>query len=234
MHHPNITIENKDILYPSSDNQPMADNTLQFDTIVKIKTNLDIHFEDQEVFVAGNLFWYPVKGKPKKVVAPDVMVAFGRPKGYRYSYKQWEEDNIAPAVAIEILSEGNTTKEMTNKSAFYQEYRVEEFIIIDPYQNTLSVSVREDDLLVAVDLPAGIWKSERLGITIEEQEDAINFYFPDGQPFRMPEQWRKELEKALLAKQQAVQLAENERLAKEAALQEIDRLKAELEQLKKG
>jgi Uma2 family endonuclease len=45
-------------------------------------------------------------------VAPDVMVVFGRPKGERRSYRQWQEGNIAPQVVFEILSSGNTLKEM--------------------------------------------------------------------------------------------------------------------------
>ncbi len=41
-------------------------------------------------------------------VAPDVMVVFGRPKGRRGSYKQWQEDNIAPQVVFAILSPSNS------------------------------------------------------------------------------------------------------------------------------
>ena len=41
----------------------MADNTKQFTWIVKIKENLEVLFKSNpDVFVAGDLFWYPVKG----------------------------------------------------------------------------------------------------------------------------------------------------------------------------
>src|SRR3954467_1206344 len=40
-------------------------------------------------FVAGDLLSYPVEGDPLIRSAPDVLVVFGRPKGYRGSYKQW-------------------------------------------------------------------------------------------------------------------------------------------------
>ena len=80
------------IIYPDSDGQPMADNTKQFRWITVIKSNLDWLFQNEElVFVAGDLLWYPVEGNPKYRVAPDAMVVFGRPKGDRASYKQWEE-----------------------------------------------------------------------------------------------------------------------------------------------
>ncbi|MGI0493862.1 hypothetical protein ACN4EG_18930 [Alkalinema pantanalense CENA528] len=55
-----------DIHYPDSDGQPMADNTLQFQWIVTIKENLELLFaNDANVFVAGDLLWYPVEGNNK-------------------------------------------------------------------------------------------------------------------------------------------------------------------------
>ena len=75
----------------------MSDNTLQFRWIVTIEGGLDALFiDDPNVFVAGDLLWYPVEGKPTIRSAPDAMVVFGRPKGDRGSYKQWEEGGIAP------------------------------------------------------------------------------------------------------------------------------------------
>src|SRR5207302_5944114 len=96
------------LLYPDSDGQPMAENTLQYQWIVTIQGNLDdLYRNDADVFVAGDLLWYPEEGKPTVRIAPDILIAFGRPKGYRGSYKQWEEGGIAPQVVFEILSPGN-------------------------------------------------------------------------------------------------------------------------------
>ena len=51
------------VVYPESDGQPMAENTLQFRYIVMIQGGLEALFrEDPNVFVAGDLFWYPVEG----------------------------------------------------------------------------------------------------------------------------------------------------------------------------
>src|SRR3954463_10680815 len=89
--------------YPDSDGKPMAENTLQFRWIVTIKEGLDWVFSDRpDVFVAGDLFWYPVEGHPEICQAPDTLVAFGRPKGDRGPYKQWEEEGIAPQVVFEV------------------------------------------------------------------------------------------------------------------------------------
>ncbi|MEZ4524422.1 MAG: hypothetical protein R2941_00675 [Desulfobacterales bacterium] len=55
----------------------MADNTKQFDWIVKIKEGREVLFADRvDVFVAGDLLWYPVEGDNKTRIAP----ASGRPK----------------------------------------------------------------------------------------------------------------------------------------------------------
>ncbi|NET44713.1 MAG: Uma2 family endonuclease [Okeania sp. SIO2B3] len=105
--------ENKStIIYPESDGKPMADHTKQFRWITLIHGNLSWLFaNDEMVFVAGDLLWYPVEGNPKITQAPDVMVIFGVPKGDRGSYKQWEENNIAPQVVFDILSPSNTQKD---------------------------------------------------------------------------------------------------------------------------
>ena len=72
------------VVYPECDGQPIAENTLQFRWIVTIKEGLEAVFRDrQDVFIAGDLFWYPVEGDPKIRVAPDVMIVFGRPKRER-------------------------------------------------------------------------------------------------------------------------------------------------------
>jgi Uma2 family endonuclease len=78
------------VIYPDSDGQPMADNTKPFRWIVMIKENLELLFRDRpDVFVAGDLLWYPVAGDNTLRQAPDALVVFGRPKGDRGSYQQW-------------------------------------------------------------------------------------------------------------------------------------------------
>ena len=44
--------------------------------------------DNPTVFVAGDLLWYPVEGDNSASVAPDALVAFGRPQGHWGSYKQ--------------------------------------------------------------------------------------------------------------------------------------------------
>jgi Uma2 family endonuclease len=113
--------------YPSSDGEPMAESTLHFQWIVTIKENLEILTQGQDIFVAGDLLWYPVRGKIDVCKAPDVLVAIGRPKGDRLSYLQWHEENIAPQVVFEVYSRSNRRRlNKENLLEFYEKYGVEE------------------------------------------------------------------------------------------------------------
>ncbi len=51
----------------------MADSTLQYQWITKIQGGCDALFKDDpNVFVAGDLLWYPVEGNNTISQAPDV------------------------------------------------------------------------------------------------------------------------------------------------------------------
>jgi len=171
--------------YPDSDGLPMAENTLQFRWIVTIMGGLDALFlDDPNVFVAGDLLWYPVAGDPTIRMGPDVLVAFGRPKGDRGSYKQWEEGNLAPQVIFEILSPGNRPGEMDRKFEFYQQYGVEEYYIYDPGDGSLQGWRRVKDHLGEIPQLAG-FVSPRLGIQFDPGQgpDNLRIFGPDGTPF---------------------------------------------------
>ncbi|MBX9255699.1 Uma2 family endonuclease [Desmonostoc muscorum CCALA 125] len=172
-----------EIFYPESDDQPMANNTEHFEMIVLIKGNLDILFADEpNVFVAGDLFWYPVEGNNKIKYAPDVMVAINRPKGRRSSYKQWEEANQPPQVVFEILSPVNTSVEMARKLLFYSQYGVEEYYMYNPANNELQVWLRGEYGLDWVDFGQK-WVSPRLQIGFDVSGEHWQLSHPNGQPF---------------------------------------------------
>jgi Uma2 family endonuclease len=161
----------------------MADNTTQFRWIVTIQGGLDALFrEHPQVFVAGDLFWYPVTDHPEIRMAPDVLVAFGRPKGDRSSYLQWEEDDIAPQVVFEIRSPGNTIAAMLRKFRFYERYGVEEYYLYDPNSGELSGWQRQGATLEEITPMAG-WVSPRLGVRFEIDNGILQLYHPDGERF---------------------------------------------------
>ena len=176
-----------EIVYPDSDGKPMADNTVQYQYIITIQVGLDRLFDQQpDVFVAGDLLWYPVKNRRDISAAPDVMVVFGCPKGDRGSYKQWEEDNIAPQVVFEILSPSNTATEMRTKRMFYTRHGVEEYYEYDPDSGTLEVWQRAGDFFHSMSFE-GEWRSPRLGISLKiEADSTLGVYYPDGRKFEKP------------------------------------------------
>ena len=201
-----------EIIYPDSDGQPMADNTRQFDTIVMIQGGLAALFADRpDVFVAGDLLWYPVEGSNTLRAAPDVMVVFGRPPGDRGSYQQWREGGLAPQVVFEVLSPGNTVAEMTRKFRFYEQYGVEEYYIYDPDRGSLDGWVRRGEHLEDVPDMEG-WTSPRLGVRFNLEGLDLVLYRPDGRRFEtfleLEQRAEAERQRAEEAHQRAERLAE--------------------------
>ena len=177
------SLTNSEIIYPESDGQPMANNTEQFRWIVVIEQNLEwLYADDPNVFVAADLFWYPMEGKPNIVNAPDVLVAFGRPKGRRGSYQQWNEGGVAPQVVFEILSPSNSLDEMDRKLLFYERYGVEEYYIYNPGNNQLRGWLRDEDGLQVIASIAG-WVSPRMKIRFELANEKLEIFRPDGNQF---------------------------------------------------
>ena len=213
------------IEYPDSDGKPMSDNTKQFRWITIVKYNLDWLFtNDENVFIAGDLLWYPVEGNPKRRVAPDVMVVFGRPKGDRGSYKQWQEAGIAPQVVFEILSPGNTANEMAAKLAFYDRHDVSEYYVYEPDTNALSGWERLDDYLTEIPVMQD-WTSPRLGIKFDlSTPPELQIYRPDGEIFLTFEQVSQQLEsvtRTLSETEQALSTAASQNQQLAAKLREL-------------
>ncbi len=214
-----------EVVYPSSDGKPMADNTKQFNWITLIKENIEALYADQPtVFVAGDLFWYPVEGNPKIVMAPDVMVVLGALKGDRKSYRQWREHDIAPQVVFEVLSDANTPAEMLAKKNFYSLYGVKEYYVIDPDTQELKAHVRAEDTLRQVEPLAFPYFSRILGIQFAQEEDGLVLYHPNGEKFENFSQVRRQ---AKQANERAEQ--EHERAEQEHERAEQERLRADAE-----
>ncbi|MDX2239358.1 MAG: Uma2 family endonuclease [Leptolyngbyaceae cyanobacterium bins.302] len=188
------------LLYPDSDGNPMADNTIQYRWIVRLVANLKHLFKDEVVFVAGDLLWYPrqVTTPPAPAQAPDVMVVLGRPDQDRGSYKQWEEDNIAPQVVFEILSPSNSAREMLHKQSFYREYGVLEMFFYDPdsYEFWGLVRSRPEQEFSPVTSLNFPWTSPTLGIRFELFDHGLVVFHPNGEPFKDPDTIFEELNQA--------------------------------------
>ena len=219
-----MQVTTAEIIYPSSDGQPMAESTIQYKLIVKIKEGCESLFkDDQNVFVAADLLWYPVEGRIDISQAPDTMVVFDRPKGDRLSYIQCREDNITPQVVFEIRSHNDRQTKMNKKLAFYQRHGVEEYYLYDPERNELQGWQRIEGNLEVIEPMEG-WISPRLGVRFELGSDGLEIYRPDGEKFLS----YAELEEERVLDRQRLQ-QESQRA--EQAEQKSERLAAKLREL---
>ena len=214
-----------EIEYPDCDGQPMSDNTLQYRWIVTIQGNLDALFRDRDdVFVAGDLLWYPVEGDNVTRTAPDALVAIGRPKGYRGSYQQWKEGGVAPQMVWEVLSPGNRRGALKAKFEFYQRFGVEEYYQYDPNRGRLRGWLRREAELEEIENITEGWRSPATGVHLRLEQGELLLTYPDGKPFlsflELVEQNEKSQAEAAKATRRAIRSDERavrERRARAAA-----------------
>ncbi len=206
--------------YPSDDGEPVGNDTLHFEWILFVFDAVRQAFGNREdVFVACDLLWYPVEGRPDITRAPDVLVVFGRPKGHRPSWKQWEENGTPPQFVVEVASRSNTEEEFREKLAFYDEHGVTEYMVYDPPRGKLTVWSREAPgaPLLVVSQERG-WKSNLLGMQFSlTGKGDLEILLPDLRFARTREQIDRDLQ------------AERERA--EAERERAERLAAKLRAL---
>lgn len=234
-----MPLPTQEIVYRESNGEPMGENSIQIKWILSLLLNFERLYQDRpDVTVAADLFWYPVEGRPDIATAPDVMVAFGRPKGERSIYKQWEEGGVAPQVVIEVLSPSNTYHRRGKLARFYARHGVEEFYEYDPDARVLTMRLRAGRRLGPI-VSAHGHTSARLGVRFEVPPgEELRVIGPDGTPFLHYHEMVREktdYQEQLLAERRKVADAER-RAAAEArkaaeARAENERLLARLREL---
>jgi Uma2 family endonuclease len=172
-----------ELVFPDSDGQPMAENTRQWEAIATLKGNIEA-LTPRTAFVAGDHLIYTNPRDPAERQAPDVYVAFGRPRGHRGSYMVWEEENVFPQVVFEVLGPSNTATEMEDKRRFYFHHGAEEYYEFDPEAGTWVGFVRS----AGTGQPEPIENmdehvSPRLGMRFGFRPVELLVYRPDGSRF---------------------------------------------------
>jgi Uma2 family endonuclease len=215
----------EEIYYPDSDGKPTAENTLQYQWIVTIKGGMEVVFrDDPNVFVAGDLLWYPVEGEPRICAAPDTMIALGRPKRHRPCYKQWEEGGQPPQVVFEVLSHSNTPEELARKQDFYETYGVDEYYIYDPQTGFLSGLLRQGEVFRRIPNIQEGWTSPRLKVHFKIEGTDLILTGPNGKRFLSYEEGAAEAER-----ESERAKAEYQRAERESKRAETEKRRAELE-----
>jgi len=214
------------LAFPDSDGKPMAENTRQYEAIVTLKGNIEA-FAPADAFVAGDHLIYTDPLDPASCQAPDVYVAFGRPRGHRGSYKIWDEEGVFPQVIFEVLGPSITPAEMERKREFYFGHGAEEYYEFDPEAGTWLgfVVSPESGLPVRVADMEG-YVSPRLGMRFTYRPLELVVYRPDGSPFLSFQEMNDRAEEATERADAEQRRADAARAQADAALQEAARLRA--------
>lgn len=132
-----MPLQYEEIEYPYSDGKPMAESDLHRDEMMYLIQALDDRYREMpDVYVAGNLFLYYVQGDRKAVVAPDVLLVKGVPKGRRKSFLLWKE-GYGPCFVVEVTSASTRGEDLDLKKNLYQRLGVEEYFLHDPLSEYL-------------------------------------------------------------------------------------------------
>ena len=183
---PAPTSQVEDPLYPSSDGQPMCENTWQLRAMVDGISILRSRYQhNPDVFVGGDLLMYYEKGNPTQRVAPDVFVIFGVPDHHRMSYKLWEEGK-APDFALEVASESTWREDLGRKRDLYAKLGIGEYWLFDPQGEFLDPPLRGlvlqngeyGELPGRMENGVRVLRSRVLGLDLRAEGSALRFRDP--------------------------------------------------------
>ncbi|MEA2690618.1 MAG: hypothetical protein QOJ16_5 [Acidobacteriota bacterium] len=204
--------------YPESDGRPMAETQVHARVMLDLFHTLGQRYADvPDVYAWGNMMFYYVEGNPKASVAPDVFLVHGVDKRVRRTYKLWEERT--PSLVVEITSESTKSEDMKLKKGLYERLGIEEYFLFDPLGEYLRPRLQGYRLMNGryEPLPAekdGALLSRTTGLRLEPEGDRLRLRDPaTGEPLL----W-----------------ADEEARAREAAEEEVRKLREEIRRLREG
>jgi Uma2 family endonuclease len=229
----------------------MAETDWHRDLMLLLIQTLKTHYAGQpRVYVSGNLLVFYEPGNKRRHVSPDVFVVKGVANHPRPNYLVWEERK-GPTVVIELTSSSTRREDVETKYRLYQDVlRVREYFLFDPRGDYRDPPLRGYRLRRGLYQPvrpvAGRLPSQVLGLHLERRGEDLRLFNPGtGQWLPTPVEC-VELEQAArrraeevanleqAARRQAEQRAEGERAARSQAEAEVERLRRELEQLRRN
>lgn len=214
-----MPLQYEEIEYPYSDGKPMAESDLHRAEMMYLIQALDDRYrETPDVYVAGNLFLYYARGDRKAVVAPDVFLVKGVPKGERKSFLLWTEGR-GPCFVVEVTSESTRDEDLNKKMNVYQRLGVEEYFLHDPLSEYLNPSLQGYRLQngryrrIGPE-PDGTLVSMTMGLRLQREGKHLRLIdLVTGQPLRSFQEHREanvRLTEELRQKDEALRAAEEE------------------------
>ncbi len=205
------------VAYPPNE-EPMADP-------IRLKTYLlaliwpleEMFGRLQDALIASNVFLYYQMGDVSKVVAPDLMIAFGvdhERLGLGKSYHMWVAGK-PPDFVMEIGSDSTASRDVNEKRDIYAEIGVREYWLFDPpdatrYKFFLKGLRLVDGEYVEIPMVEGEgWDirghSEVLGLDLCWENGAIRLYDPaTGEYLKNQEETIAERDEAVAERDEAV------------------------------
>ncbi len=118
-------------LYPVQlEDEHIAETEKHISAILDLIQQLRTYFQNEQVYVIGDMTFYYQENSPKQFIVPDVFVTKGISKEARRVYKLWEEK--VPDVVFEISSRKTWGADLNQKWSLYQRIGVKEYYIFDP------------------------------------------------------------------------------------------------------
>jgi Uma2 family endonuclease len=233
----------EEIEYPESDGKPVAESELHMLQLLTLLFVLRTYFANQQdVYVGANMMMYYVEGDPKQSVAPDVFVVMGVPKHVRRTFKVWQEGK-APDVVIELSSRGTKYEDTGTKRGLYEALGVQEYFIFDPQREYLNPPLRGYFLRgegYHVEIGERL-KSDVLGLELRVEQEELRLYDSQtGLLLPTPQETtnllgeaEERLEKTEERLQKSTAQLQDEISARKEAELQAERLRAELDELRR-
>lgn len=222
----------REIEYPTSDGQPMAETLEHQQVMIDLIQGLRSRYAGApDVWVAGNFFFCYEKGNPNAHVAPDVMVAKGlQPKERRPNYLLWEEK--PPSLVIEVTSRTTRREDLGKKKSLYERIGTDEYVLFDPFGEYLRPRLQGYQLERGRFQPVrleedGSLRSRTTGLTLRPEGKRLRLV---DSVTRVPILWHEEVE---VACSQAEGALAQEATARRAAEERVRALEAELSRLRR-
>lgn len=215
----------KEIDYPESDGEPMAETGLHAQLMIDLRFALNLRFrDDPQVYVGINMLMYWVNGDNTRSIAPDAFIAFGVPKEpLRLTWKVWEEGK-APDVIFEVSSLKTWREDLYEKWRIYERIGVREYFIFDPQYEYIPEQLMVWKLFnkqyISQPVNNGVYYSDVLGLELVDTGETLRLRDPQSGQFLPTE------EEEIAARQKAEARAQK-------AEAKVERLRKELARLKK-
>jgi Uma2 family endonuclease len=176
----------------------------QIDLLIRL---LKYYWRDrQDVYITGNLTVYfnEQQLKNRDFRRPDVFVVMDAEKRDRKSWVLWGEGGKYPNLVIELLSSSTAKVDRGKKKQLYQDvWRLPNYFWFDPYSLEFAGFKLVNGKYEAIPhTDSGLLWSDQLELYLGIQERQLRWFNADGEIVPLPEEQER------LAKEQAIQRAE--------------------------